>query len=256
TTDPDTIRNVVLIGPTASGKTSLIEALLAAGGALTRPGAVADGNTVSDHEAGERAHGRSRSLALAPLVYAGTKINLIDTPGDPDFVGELRAGLRAADCALFVIAATDGVDEATTSVWQECAAVGMPRVVAISRIDHPRADYDAVLAQAREALDDTGLPLFLPVGEGEDVAGLVGLISGRFYDYSSDGAPPRTIDDTPGSQTAAAHREALIERIIEESEDEGLMDRYLSGEDVSEEVLLADLERAISRASFHPAVAT
>ena len=95
---PDRIRNVVLVGPSGSGKTSLVEALLLASGAITRAGSVTDGTTVSDFEEPEHAHQRSVSLAVAPLVHAGTKVNLLDTPGYADFAGEVRAGLRAADC--------------------------------------------------------------------------------------------------------------------------------------------------------------
>ena len=109
---PDRIRNVVLVGPAGSGKTTLVETLLAASGAIPRAGSVRDGTTVCDFEESEHAHGRTISLAVAPLVHDGIKINLIDTPGYADFVGELRAGLRAADCALFVVAANEGVDDA------------------------------------------------------------------------------------------------------------------------------------------------
>src|ERR1700754_1466229 len=137
---PDRIRNVVLVGPAGSGKTTLTETLLAASGAVNRAGSVRDGTTVTDFEESEHAHGRTISLAVAPLVHEGTKVNLIDTPGYADFVGELRAGLRAADCALFVVAANESVDDATKTLWRECASVGMPRAVAITRLDHPRAD--------------------------------------------------------------------------------------------------------------------
>ncbi|MFN8191717.1 MAG: GTP-binding protein [Nocardioidaceae bacterium] len=130
---PDKIRNVVLIGPGGSGKTTLVETLLASSGAIPRAGSVREGTTVTDFEDAEQAHQRSISLALAPLVHNGIKVNLIDTPGYADFVGELRAGLRAADCALFVIAANDGVDAGTQALWRECAEVGMPRAVVITK---------------------------------------------------------------------------------------------------------------------------
>ena len=109
---PDRIRNVVVVGPGGSGKTTLVETLLASAGAVPRAGTVREGTTVCDFEESEHAHGRSISLAVAPLVHDGIKVNLVDTPGYADFVGEMRAGLRSADCALFVIAANDGVDDA------------------------------------------------------------------------------------------------------------------------------------------------
>ena len=143
---PDRIRNVVMVGPGGSGKTTLVETLLASAGAVPRAGTVREGTTVCDFEESEHAHERSISLAVAPLVHDGIKVNLIDTPGYADFVGELRAGLRGADCALFVIAANDGVDDATRSLWRECADVGMPRAVIVTKLDQARADYEGVLA--------------------------------------------------------------------------------------------------------------
>ena len=230
-TRPDRIRNVVLVGPSSSGKTTLVETLLASSGAITRAGSVAEGTTVSDFEDSERSHQRSMSLAVTPLVHGGTKVNLVDTPGYADFVGELRAGLRAADCALFVVAANEGVDEPTRQIWRECAQVQMPRAVVITKLDHPRADYDAVLGQAQAAYGDKVLPLYLPIRDGEEVTALEGLLTG---DLESD------------------RRGQLIEGIIEESEDESLMDRYLGGEEIKEDVLVADLEKAVAHATFFP----
>lgn len=233
---PDRIRNVVLVGPAGSGKTTLTENLLAASGAINRAGSVRDGTTVTDFEESEHAHGRTISLAVAPLVHEGTKVNLIDTPGYADFVGELRAGLRAADCALFVVAANEGVDDATRSLWRECAAVGMPRVVVITKLDQARADYEGVLRQAQDAFGDKVLPLYVPIRSGSDVTGLTGLL-----------APTAEAEET-------GLRGDLIEAVIEESEDETLMERYVGGEEVDEKVLLDDLERAVARATFHPVV--
>src|ERR1043165_4304712 len=125
--DPAKVRNVVLVGPSGSGKTTLTEALLTAAGVLTRAGSVTEGTTVCDHDPAAVRQQRSVGLSVAPLMYDGVKINLIDTPGYADFVGELRAGLRAADAALFVVCAAEGVDAATVAVWEECAAVSMPR---------------------------------------------------------------------------------------------------------------------------------
>jgi elongation factor G len=228
-TGPDRIRNVVLVGPTQSGKTSLVEALLARSGAIPRPGSVIDGTTVCDTEDAEKAHQRSTSLAVAPLVHGEVKINLVDTPGYADFVGELRAGLRAADCALFVLAANEAVDDATRQLWRECSAVRMPRAVAVTKLDHPRAEVDAVVAGAQAAFGDKVLPVHVVEGDR-----LIGLITGE------TGDDPR--------------RGALIEGVIEESEDETLMDRYLAGETIDEDVLIADLERAIARAHFFPVI--
>ena len=250
---PEAIRNVVLVGPAGSGKTTLVEALLVAAGVLTRPGSVTDGTTVTDFDEAELRQQRSVGLALAPLLHDGIKVNLIDTPGYADFVGELRAGLRAADCALFVIAANEGVDEPTRALWHECDEVGMPRAVVVTKLDHARANYDNVLAAAQAAFGDKVLPLYLPVREGEGVSGLVGLLSQRRFDYAGG----KRTETEPGDAYADQLEEtrgSLIEGIIEESEDESLMDRYLGGEDIDQSVLVEDLERAVAHASFFPVV--
>jgi elongation factor G len=233
---PDQIRNVVLVGPAGSGKTTMVETLLAASGAITRAGSVRDGTTVCDFEESEHAHGRTISLAVAPLVHEGVKVNLVDTPGYADFVGELRAGLRAADCALFVVAANEGVDDATRALWRECAAVGMPRAVVVSKLDQARADYEGLLGEAQAAFGERVMPLYVPVRAGGEVTGLTGLL-----------APGPDAD-------ATGLRGDLIEAVIEESEDETLMDRYVGGEEIAEDVLVADLERAIARGTFFPVV--
>ena len=255
-TSPDRIRNVVLVGPAASGKTTLLEALLLAAGAITRAGSVAEGTTVSDFEDAEQAHGRSTSLAVAPVVHRGVKINLVDTPGYADFVGELRAGLRAADCALFVLAANEGVDHAAVQLWRECAEVGMPRAVVVTKLDHARADYTGVLRQAQEEFGDKVLPLFVPVSEGARVVGLVGVLDHLYYDHhDAQGAAGVPLADSPATEYADAEaglRASLIEGVIEESEDETLMERYLGGEEIDEDILVTDLERAVAKASLFP----
>ncbi|MCU1568488.1 MAG: elongation factor G-like protein, partial [Pseudarthrobacter sp.] len=137
--DPALVRNVALVGRSGAGKTTLIEALLEANGMITRKGSVVDGTTVSDSDPAAIHQQRSVALSVVPLPVAGMKINLLDTPGYPDFIGELRAGLRAADAVLFAVSAVDGVDAGTTAIWHECQYLGMPRAVVITRLDHPRA---------------------------------------------------------------------------------------------------------------------
>ncbi len=257
--DPARIRNVALVGPSGAGKTTLAEALLAATGVISRAGTVTDGTTVCDHDPAAVRQQRSVTLAIAPLQHAGIKINLVDTPGYADFVGELRAGLRAADAVLFVVSAGDGVDPATVALWQECADAEMPRAVVVSRLDHPRADLDGEIVACRAAFGEGVLPLYLPVRDGSGaVTGLVGLLSQRLFDYRN-GYPPVEGETSPVGSAVdadefAVARNELIEGIIAESEDESLMDSYLDGEDLDVEALIADLETAVTRGSFHPVI--
>jgi elongation factor G len=258
---PGSIRNVVLVGHSGSGKTTLVEALLSYTGTIQRPGRIEDGGTVSDFDEVEIRQQRSVNLTLAPFSYEGITVNLLDTPGYADFTGDLRAGLRAADSALFVVSATDGVDGVTQMLWEECAAVGMPRAVVITKVDHQRADFDAALDACRAAFGEGVAPLYLPVGGGPaaasgdaGVSGLIGLLSETLYDYSSGS---RT-DAKPAGDDAdrmAQERDSLIEGIITESEDETLMDRYLGGEPIETSVLIEDLEKAVAQGSFYPVLA-
>ncbi|GII88058.1 elongation factor G [Sphaerisporangium siamense] len=252
---PDAVRNVALVGHSGSGKTTLVEALLAATGTIQRTGRVEDGTTVSDFDDVEMRQQRSINLALAPLTYNGIKINLLDTPGYADFVGDLRAGLRAADAALFVVSAADGIDGLTRMLWEECASVGMPRAVVITKIDHQRADFDDVVATCQDVFGDGVAPLYLPVTGDGGVKGLIGLLSEKFFDYTS-GACAEVEPDTAYREQIDAYRGTLIEGIIQESEDETLMDRYLSGEEIDTKVLIDDLEKAVARGGFHPVLAT
>ena len=254
---PTAIRNVALVGPSGAGKTTLVEALLVAAGVLTRSGSVVAGSTVCDFDEAEISQQRSVALALAPLQHNGIKVNLIDTPGYADFVGELRAALRAADCALFVIAANENVDEPTKALWQECAAVGLPRAVVITKLDHARANYANTLASAQHAFGDKVAPLYFPAGDSGSIAGsaggFIGLLTRTHYDYSGGTRTTRPPDGSYDDEIAEL-RGSLIEGIIEESEDETLMERYLSGEEIDESVLIADLEKAVARGSFFPVI--
>ncbi|MEJ7772032.1 MAG: elongation factor G-like protein EF-G2 [Geodermatophilaceae bacterium] len=252
--DPTRIRNLAVVGRSGSGKTTLVESLLAATGVINRMGSTAEGSTVGDSDPAELKQQRSVALALAPVQYQDHTINLLDTPGYADFVGELRAGLRGADAALFVMAASEGVDAATMALWEECAAVGLPRAVVISRLDHPRADWERTLEACQAAFGDGVAPLYLPLhGDDGAVCGLIGLLSQQVFDHSAGGHIPTVREPEAAHRDGIAEaRSALIESIIAESEDETLMDRYLSGEDIDVETLVDDLETAVSRGSFFP----
>ena len=253
---PGKIRNVALIGHSGAGKTTLVEALLAATGTIQRTGRVEEGTTVCDFDEIEVRQQRSVNLTLAPISHGGIKVNLLDTPGYADFTGDLRAGLRAADSALFAVPATEGVDGLTRMLWEECARVGMPRAVVITKIDHQRADFEAALAACRDAFGESVAPLYLPVAEadGSGIRGLIGLLSQKLFDYSGSGRSEGPVAAAYSEQMETLRGE-LIEGIIQESEDETLMDRYLSGEEIDPKVLIEDLEKAVARGSFYPVLA-
>ena len=236
----DKVRNVALVGHAGAGKTTLAEALLVGAGVLPRLGRVEDGTTCLDTEEVEIRQQRSVSLGVAAVEHAGHKINLLDTPGSPDFVGELRAGLRAADAALFVVSAVNGVDATTVALWEECAAVGMPRAVVITQLDRARADVDDAVRLCQLMLGDGVYPMHLPErGPDGGVRALVSLLE------------PHP-DANGNSAEADRLRGELIEGIIGESEDETLMDRYLAGDELAVADLVADLETAVARGHFHP----
>jgi elongation factor G len=232
----DKVRNVALVGHAGAGKTTLAEALLVATGALPRAGRVEDGTTCLDTEEVEVRQQRSVSLGVASVEHAGHRVTLLDTPGSPDFVGELRAGLRAADAALFVVSAVNGVDATTVQLWEECAAVGMPRAVVITQLDRARADVAETVRLCQMLLGEGVYPVHL-VDRAPDgaVRGLVSLLEPRV--------------DLPDADRL---RSELIEGIIGESEDEALMERYLAGDVLAQDDLIADLETAVARGHFHP----
>ncbi|MEV6794181.1 elongation factor G-like protein EF-G2 [Streptomyces sp. NPDC051320] len=264
---PDSVRNVVLVGHSGSGKTTLVEALALTAGAVNRAGRVEDGQTVSDYDEIEHRQQRSVQLSLVPLSWDGIKINLLDTPGYADFVGELRAGLRAADAALFVVSAAQdaaGIAGTTRAVWEECVSVGMPRAIVVTHLDTARTGYDELTQVCGRIFGgddpDAVLPLYLPLygaqrADGHaPVTGLTGLLTQRLFDYTSG----RREETSPGDdqqQLIAEARNRLIEGIIAESEDETLMDRYLGGDEIDVKTLIGDLERAVARGVFHPVLA-
>lgn len=249
------VRNVALVGHSGAGKTTLLEALLVATGALARPGRVEDGSTVSDFDEAEARQGRSINLAAASVTYQDVTLTLLDTPGYADFVGELRAGLRAADAALFVVGAVDGVDGATRALWEECAAIGLPRAVVVTRLDQPRADFEDTVARCQQAFGAGVLPLYLPLHDDESsVGGLFGLISAQVYDYTGGQRSQRPAEPEHLPLVEQARGE-LIEAIIAESEDETLLDRYLAGEQIEAKMLIDDLEKAVARGTLFPVLA-
>ncbi|MFD4470000.1 elongation factor G [Rhodococcus sp. NPDC058505] len=244
-TGPDRIRNVVLVGCSGVGKTTLAESLALAAGAIGRAGRVADGTTVSDHEDIEHQQQRSVQLSVLPLDWAGVRINLLDPPGHPDFDAELRAGLRAADGAVFVVSATDPVTAPTRALWREASDAGVPRAIAVSKLDLAREGFAEILAACHDAFGlgpDTLRAMFVPVlDDGGAPRGSIDLLTGRGY------------GDTEGAPDISAARDSLVEAIS--GLDDTLMERYLGGEELDTDALFAGLRHEIVDCTLHPALA-
>ena len=239
---PDRVRVVAVVGRAGAGKTTLVEALLVAAGVVLRDGRVEDGTTVCGSSEVERRQHRSVALAVAPLEHRGVKVVLVDTPGHVDSVGELRAGLRAADAALFVVPAVDPVDARTRQLWQECVDAGLPRAVAVTQLDRPRADVEDAVRACQEAFGAHVHALDVLLA-----AGLLDLLTLTVHEPGGD----RAATDQE-REAAAAARAELLEDVIAESEDEVMLDRYLGGEDLDADALAVDLEKAVASGHVHP----
>jgi elongation factor G len=250
----DHVRNILIVGHGGAGKTSLVESVLHATGATNRIGRVEDGTTVTDFEPEETRKQISVSVAVAPVEHDGFKVNLLDAPGYADFVGDVRAALPAVDAVLFVVSAVEGVETQTEVVWTMAEELGLPRAFFINKLDRDRASFARTLDAIQAAFGKACPPLYLPIGEEHDFRGLVGLLSGRAFLYD-DGA--RREGDVPEElqEAASSLREQLIEAIIQESEDEELMDRYLGGDEIAPTDLIPDLEQAVTAGRLFPVLA-
>ncbi len=249
--DPAQIRNLVLMSHGGAGKTSLVEALAFAAGATNRQGRVEDGNTVADFDPDEQKRSMSVNVAVVSFDHGGRRINLIDTPGYADFIGEVKAGARAADVALIVVDATAGVQVGTETAWEIADERSVPRIVVVNRIDRENANWDATVASIQETLGAQCVPLHLPIGSEASFEGLVDVMRGEAF--RSDGAKP---SDTPADleSAVAAARDSLIERIAEADDD--LTMKYLEGEELTADEIRSGLKQAILAGTLVPIVVT
>ena len=180
----DRIRNVALVGHSGAGKTTLAEALLFVSGSITRMGSVDDGTTVCDFDPEEQKHSISVSLAVAPFEWEGHKVNLLDTPGYADFVGDVAAGLRAAELVIFVVSAVDGVEVQTEVAWRLAEARGIPRAIFVNKLDRERASFERTLDDLRARFGSGIAPLELPIGNEHEFRGVIDLLSDTAITYS------------------------------------------------------------------------
>ncbi|MEO7398477.1 MAG: elongation factor G, partial [Ilumatobacteraceae bacterium] len=244
--ETERIRNVVLVGHGGAGKTTLAEALLARAGAVSRPGRVDDGTSLLCADPEEIKRRYSLALAFAPFEWKATDgityaINLIDSPGYPDFVGEVDAALSVADLAVFVVSAVDGVEVQTELLWRRVVALSLPRMVFVNKADKERADFGRVLTQLRAVFGGGFVPLELPLGEAAGFHGVVDLLSEQALEYEPGGSHHNEPIPTDRIDSARPAHESLLDEIV--SGDEDQLERYLAGETPS----VADLERVLAR---------
>ena len=250
TYDAKDIRNVLLVGHGGSGKTTLLEAMLFTSGAITRMGTVEDGNTVSDHDPDEQRRQISVSLAMAPVEWKGTKLNVLDAPGTADFVGDLRSAVRAADAVILVVSAVDGVEVQTEYAWELAVEEGLPRAIFVNKLDRERADFQSTLDQLVSSFGNQVAPFELPIGQEHEFAGIADLLHEK-SDLYPDG-PMAEESDWPEEIHAMADpaREKLIEAVAES--DDALIEEYLENGTLPEEHIVSGAKDGFARARLAP----
>ncbi len=246
------IRNLVVIGHSHSGKTSLVSAMLFTGGATPKLGRVDDGSTVTDHD--EEAISRQMTVAtgIAPVEWHNCKINLLDTPGFTLFAHEARIAMSAAEAALVVIDGVSGVEVVTEKVWQYAEEINLPRVIVVSRMDRERANYETALESLRTAFGRQIVPVQLPIGSEKNLKGVVDLVNMKAYTYDLGGNGKGKEGPIPADLQAAAQEahEKLVE-IVAEGKDE-LMEEFFDKGTISEEHLVPALHEAIRDDKIFP----
>ncbi|HST25109.1 MAG TPA: elongation factor G, partial [Gaiellaceae bacterium] len=257
-TEPGKIRNVAVVGHRGTGKTSLVEAMLFQSGAVNRLGTVESGSTVSDWDDEEHKRQMTLSASLCHADWQGRKINLVDTPGDAGFQGDTIAALTVADGALVVVSAVMGVEVGTNRVWKRAAAGDLARVVVVNMLDRERADFYRALGQIQEQLSGSCVAVALPIGAEHELTGIVDLLHMNAY-LSPEGAKEGGPTEIPAdmADVVTEYREKLLDAVVET--DEGLMERYLEGEELGVEEVAHALKDAVTRGSIFPvacAVAT
>src|SRR3954449_7392803 len=250
----DRIRNVALIGHRGSGKTSLHEALLFEARATTRLGTIPDGTTVSDSEPDEQARKMSISLALSSFEWDGRKINLIDTPGEPSFVADALGAMRVAESAIFVVNGVMGVEVSTRRLWARAEELDLARMIFVNMLDRERADFYRALESLKEAFGAHVVATEIPIGSEHEVSGVIDLVDMKAYRYEGDGRDNCTEIEIPSDlqPLAEKYREKMMDEICEVSD--ALMERYLEGEEIAHDEIVATLKEGTNHGSLFPVV--
>ncbi len=243
----DKIRNVTIIGHGSSGKTSLVEALLFNAGGTNRVGRVEDGSTMSDWDAEEQRRGISINLSVVPVDFQGTKLNLLDTPGYLDFVGEVISGLAVSEAGLVLVDSVAGVEVGTELAWEQLDAVDKPRLIFVNKMDRENANFDNALASVHEVFSGTILPFQLPIGTGENFEGIVNLVDMKAY----MGAEATVADIPADMEDAVAEARQNLVDAAAETDDELIM-KYLEGEELTEDEVRQGLQQGVRGGQITP----
>ena len=246
----NSIRNVVLLGHSGSGKTALAESLLFMTGAIDRMGKNADGNTVCDYDPEEVRRHVSLSTAVVPLEYHNAKINLLDTPGGFDFSGAVVEALRAADAAIIVCSAKDGITVGFEKAWKYCEERNMPRFIYISKVDEDNSDYNATFEALREKYGNKIAPVVVPIWDGNHkVTGIIDVLNKRSYEMQN---LKRVEINLPEEKLSVVDEfnDALKEAVAETDED--LMNRFFEGEDFTYAEMIKGLHQGVKELSLFP----
>ena len=244
------IRNVCLLGHGGSGKTALAESLLYMTGAIDRMGKAADGNTVCDYDPEEVKRQISISLSVAPVEFKGCKINVLDTPGGFDFSGEVMEALRAADAAIIVCSAKDGISVGLEKAWKYCEERNMPRFIYISKTDEDNSDYNATFEALRAKYGNKIAPLVVPIwDENKKVIGIIDVLNKRAYEMR-DGKREEIEIPEGKDEVITEFHDALKESVAETSEE--FMDKFFSGEDFTYAEMIQGLRQGVRELSLFP----
>jgi elongation factor G len=254
--DAAAIRNVALVGHSGGGKTQLASALLFDAGATNRFGKVDDGTTVTDYDEEAIARKHTLSASVAFLEWNKLKINLIDTPGMGNFLGEARAALRVVETAVVVVDAVGGVQVSTEKAWESAEEQQLPRIVVCNRLDRERASLDRALESMRTALGRTCIPVQIPIGEEKSFSGVVDLVAMKAYTFAGDDSGRMTEGPVPDALVGAADtaRTALIEMVAEA--DDALMEKFFEAGTLTQDELLEGLARSVRAARLFPVYCT
>ena len=236
----ENIRNLALLSHCGAGKTSLSEAILFSTGAITRLGKVDDGNTTSDYDPSEQKRKISINLAMLPCQWKETKINLIDTPGYPDFVGEVKAAIRVSEGAIIVVCAASGVEVGSEQVWAYSEEANLPRLIFINKMNRENADFYRTVDELQSKFGSRCMPLQLPIGSHETFQGVVDLLTMKGY----IGSPAKEVEIPSSLQNQAnSFREKVVEAVAEI--DDRLLEKYLGGEELSLKELTNGLRQVV-----------